>query len=296
MSRRTHPTLHAWAYALALGLIGCGPACAAETLDPNKPGEARGGEISATGNAGTHRGVISLDIDGSHDCTGVLISPFHALTAAHCTNQAGTGLATGRMRRTVNYYDPQQGKRRITEEMGRLRVHVVDTWQGLSNPVGWAGADLQGDLALIERVAEDGVTPVRWIDTTADDYQRLWLGNIDAVGHNTFYGGGYNGGHIGELSTMDIDIAGVESESFWNIGTTYRLCKGDSGGPYLDTLSGYGEVLVGTAVAGDGVTKATPCTRNGGRQYGVRLDTRIDWINSKTDGMCTVLGSIAECY
>lgn len=294
MSHFTSHFARGLGYAAALLALAGG--CTSDSIDPSKPGEVRGGEAFASGNGGTHRGVISFDIDGAHDCTGVLIGPYHALTAAHCTNQAGTASSSGRMRRTVNYFDPQHGKRRINEEMGRLRVEVLETWQGLFHAAGWAGADLQSDLALVERVDADGVTPVAWTDTSSEDYMPIWLGDLQTVDQNTFYGGGYNGGHVGDLSSMQIDIAGSDGDSFWNIGLTYRLCKGDSGGPYLDSVPGYGEVLLGVAVAGDGVSKATPCTRNGGKQFGVRLSNRIEWINAKTDGMCTIDGPRAECF
>jgi hypothetical protein len=54
--------------------------------------------------------------------------------------------------------------------------------------------------------------------------------------------------------------------------------------------------VLGLAVAGEGVNADNPCTRKGGRQFGVRLNSRIDWINAKTGGMCTTFGSIARCF
>ena len=271
--------------------------CAADVADDEAEARAAGdkdGPDDAPAEL-MHRGVVSLAIHDQHDCTGVLIGPYHALTAAHCADQAGTEEPDGRMRRTIEYYDPARGRRPITLEMERLRVYVLPSWKGLWQS-GERRADLQSDLAVIERVESDGVTPRPWAETTADDYVPIWLGGIREVDKNTFYGGGIDSRQVGQLSSMAIDINGSESNYFWDLGNTHRVCKGDSGGPYLDTVAEDVEVVLGLAVAGEGVNAEHACTRKGGKQFGIRLNTRIDWINAKTDGMCTKFGSIARCF
>jgi hypothetical protein len=280
----------------ALMLIGV--SCAADVADDESEARAAGsgdGEESAVPEL-MHRGVVSLAIRGQHDCTGVLIGPYHALTAAHCSDQAGTGEADGSMRRTIDYYDPARGRRPITAAMERLNVHILPSWKGLPESQERGRADLQSDLAVIERVESDGVTPRAWEETTPLDYIPIWLGAIREVDKNTFYGGGIDDRQVGQLSSMAIDINGSESNYFWDLGNTHRVCKGDSGGPYLDTVAEYDEAVLGIAIAGEGVDADHPCTRKGGRQFGIRLNTRIDWINEKTGGMCTTFGSIAQCF
>lgn len=271
-------------------------ACSLET-DALEAGAAQGSDgTSNSAVVETHRGVVAIQVGGQHHCTGVLISPYHAITAAHCTDQGSTGKADGSMRRTLVYFDPARGPRAITRESESLVVHVVETWEGLVRPADWAGADLEADVAVIERVDKDGVTPLQWSDTSHEDYVPIWLGSIHDVDKNTLYGGGIDGTHIGQLSSMAIDINGSDRYYFWDLGHTHRVCKGDSGGPYLDTLGEYGEVVIGIAVAGQGVTETNPCTKYGGKQYGARLNSRIDWINQTTGDMCTKNGSIAECF
>jgi hypothetical protein len=281
---------------LAALLLGC-LSCTADVADDESEARAAGNnDATENGAELMHRGVISLAIHRQHDCTGVLIGPYHALTAAHCADQANTGEANGSMRRSIDYYDPARGLRPLTGTMERLNVYVLPSWKGLDEAGERGRADLQSDLAVIERVESDGVTPKAWSETTSADYISIWLGEIGVVDKNTLYGGGIDNRHVGQLSAMSIDIKGSERNYFWDLGNTHRVCKGDSGGPYLDTLPEHGEVLLGLAVAGEGVSADNPCTKKGGRQFGVRLNTRIDWIDDVTGGMCTKFGPVAQCF
>jgi hypothetical protein len=265
-------------------------ACAVEVADEQDPEIAVASEAIFNGNPEVgHGGVISFEQNGVHRCTGVMISPFHAVTAAHCTDQGGTRRASGTMKRNVFYFDPDYwapdgGKRKIFPDTVNLKVTVIDTWDGLAN----AGAlDWQDDLAIV-------TSPTVWADTGWWDYQQIWVGSITTVDKSTFYGAGGNGVSAGALNSMPIDIAGSKDYYFWDVGRTRRICVGDSGGPYIDIINGKGEVVFGIAAVVD--RDGGPCTTNGGKQYGARLNSRINWIRANTSGLCSVSDSVARCF
>jgi hypothetical protein len=202
---------------LAALLLIC-VSCAADVADDGSEARAAGNRDREADAAAElmHRGVVSLSVRGQHDCTGVLIGPYHVLTAAHCCDQAGKDEAEGSMRRTIDYYDPARGRRPITDEMESLKVSILPDWKGLDEAER-GRADLESDLAVVERVESDGVTPRPWTETTPLDYIPIWLGGIRKVDRNTFYGGGIDNRQVGELSSMPIDINGSERHYFWDL-------------------------------------------------------------------------------
>jgi Trypsin len=283
-------------------------ACSAE-LEDNSPAKATQAAIENGNTLSSERGVISFLTGGDNgfyfqeSCTGVLISPTQALTAAHCTDQAYTGSSHGTMGRSVVYF-ASDAQHFITTVNEQLTVDVVPTWDVLGRSVSDdPSIDFQDDLAIVTRSQP-------WTGTTNDDYVLLYGGSIDQVRemYPTLYGAGvslddgsgsgWNGELRGALRSMGITIENGSSKYLFTAeaGGT-RACSGDSGGPVIVHWNMGMDVVIGLHVGAEKIGNRPCADPDGGEQSFPKINSRIDWIQSFV-GTCATDGvnPVYRCF
>lgn len=261
-----------------LGALGCSAGASDATEDDvvgTAQQEVRDGAIVL------RRGVVDIKFEPSSawpngkSCTGALINDKFLITAAHCVEDlVPNSTDQGPMHATVNYYDPDTGRRRITENMEFLYAFKKSTYAG--------GDDTQSDIGLIQRAKP-------WTDTDASDYLRLSLGSCSQQDRSDFYGAGaYTdaGATDNNLRTMPINVKWCGDHHFFDLEGHKATCKGDSGGPYIVTTEDGFSVISGLF---SNMVISDQCTENGGRQRAVRMnEDKVNWIESAMGFECTL--------
>ena len=230
------------------------------------------------------RGVVSLNIVAPGDdvfCTGAMIGPRYLITAAHCFETTLGSAKSGDVQMTVRYFDPDLTAgttSKVTASSETVRVVVKGTYAG--------GDDWESDIALVRRTSAS-----RWTSTGNDDYLRPSMGNCGQIDRSDLYGAGatsFSGAGVGDLRTMPINIEGCRTHYFWDLAGARLTCGGDSGGPYIKSVTQGGrqrDVVVGLHVGAEtyetGGESSQTCTEDGEKQFAVRMNSdKANWIES----------------
>ena len=243
---------------------------------------------------GFRRGLLEIERDGGGFCTATMISDRWAITAAHCIRIA-QGSADADAKMTVWYFDPDtETKRRVSNVDEVMFAHHIPTWDG-PPPI----IDYQDDLALIGRKSAD------WTDTSSVDYIRLNggdgggsvfnIGQIQAYGRGSFDDS--PGTTSGVLRSFPVDVHEADKHWFYDLEGSRGICRGDSGGPYIGHWDDR-EVVAGVVAAAQ-IESDDKCTRDGGKQWAARVNSRIDWIVDKLDSHgvnCTKFDAYTKCF
>jgi hypothetical protein len=191
------------------------------------------------------RAIGSLSSDGAPFCTAWLASPRHAVTAAHCFDEAtDLSLVDLELHR-------EDGARAV------LPVVAVETHPTLDVAVVWLGAPPDPGFE---------VDPLAWnVEALSvnDEGQSI---EAAGAGVGTLPEDGVS---FGVFSIVDVEATRVHIDSAEGRG----LCRGDSGGPYLMDFAAAPHLRV-IAVESSG---APDCD---GPAWGVRTDILGEWLGA----------------
>lgn len=218
-------------------------ACAGRDVEP---GQQRAAIVGGTGDTGDPAVVALTDAAGRVICTGTMISPHVAITAAHC----GINAATFRSHRAVVGSVAKDG---VIVEISDARAHP-----------GYIADTFANDLALITLRARSLVPPLTL--ASKSEAESLPGAKLRVVGFGMTAAGANDTG-IKRQGTVRVDS--VASSSFHVAPEPAQPCVGDSGGPAFMTV-GTAEVLAGVTSRGD------PACAKGATE--TRVDPYADFI------------------
>ncbi len=219
-------------------------------------GAVRGAIVGGTPDAGHPAvGAVLLGSGSSGGlCTGTLISPKVAVTAAHCVQGEGgaypanfvlgAGMNSG-TRYTITAYE----------------AHPNYTPDALG--VGIA----THDIAVVVLSKAASATPMAYRKTTING-----LTNAGIVFSGFGIRSGYDQSLVGDKYKVSTTIGSVEAQGFWNYTTSNNpknTCSGDSGGPGFYVEGGV-EQIVGVVSSGDDY-----CVKDG---WNTRVDVNASFL------------------
>jgi len=204
-----------------------------------------------------------------------LIGPFYMLTAGHCIKPHLGAAFEGELRGWVWYY----------KTSGTAPVLLHDQCAPMYawvSPGYHSGGDAQSDLAIVSSWRRGA----GWPQVTTSDFVPISLGECGQIDRLKVFGQGVNawaGTGDGTLRWTLADLQYCDTHFFFDLEGRTQICDGDSGGPYLVSLSNGVDAVAGLVSNSEG---SGVCTEDGGRQRGVRLRSKVPWLEQKMGFAC----------
>ncbi len=196
-------------------------------------------------------------------CSGVAVSKFHILTAAHCIQTEGWTRAMV-WRKYCN-----------SSSCSYSAILDSNIWLYAQRHPDFTGAGDNGDdlaMLTIYHIYDDGVS----LPEPSSYAMRIWLGSLGSGSQLSVWGWGANtwaNTGTGFLRTTTQVVSSSYTNYFTAVVGSSSTCRGDSGGPAIVG----GNKVAGLVSAGDG----DPCTPTGGNNYYSRLKSKMGWIEAQ---------------
>jgi hypothetical protein len=252
----------------SLGLAACTLADPGDAGDPATSEPVSGAEEPISGGAAPAggAGAVALLTSSNELCTGVAISPFVVLTAAHCFDVSMSGKRDGAVSVKITYTKDGTNFQCVNGAGGAtctsFKTAIVSRY-ATSNYTSNTGTD----FAVVLIPGSGLSTYVDLVGLSPAAFESLVY---------TVYGQGTTGvgGVSGTMRSFNDSINWVGSSHFYTNAGTFRLCKGDSGGPFL-FQNGWVLGLFSNFETTDGV-----CTKKGGKMRAKKITkSDINFIN-----------------
>jgi hypothetical protein len=250
------------------------------------------------------RGVVEVKFDvggGVRTCSGIVISPYMVLTAAHCTVDL-TPVPNESARASVKVRYKKGGAYRCisgsTDATGRCTSYYPAR---LFTNSAFRDGDAETDIAKV--MPEWGN-----FDVGTDDLAYIYEDSMSFTPRIEAFGYGsnaFNGDGVGTLRGGSEEVDWYGSRHFITIDRGTRLCSGDSGGPAMVYQSQTGPEAQAVGLLSNGsVTPSGHCGALRGKERFVRLSAYVQWIQSGpwVSVFCTPVVSpyngrrVEQCY
>jgi hypothetical protein len=129
-----------------------------------------------------------------------------------------------------------------------------------------------------------------WTDTSSRDYLRIYIGSFSMLYPHQLYGRGPNtvfGTGAGTLRAMSVRPKWYGTYHFFHtVGSTGRVCRGDSGGPHIAWTGRY-DLIAGVHSNSQKTSSVAVCAKDEGKMRGVRLHKKVEWIEDQLGIRCS---------